>query len=91
MCTTRLIVAGIGTVLYVSSDSVGGMVERLDGLPPAFRKITRDQAQVWGLAECSEELRSIAHRIWDESREMLAMGLPVPRNRVRESVELPTE
>jgi tRNA(adenine34) deaminase len=91
MCTTRLIVAGIGTVLYVSSDAVGGMVERMDVLPPAFRKITREQSQVWGLAECSEELRSVAHRIWDESREMLAMGLPVPRNRVRESAELSSD
>ncbi len=82
MCMTRLIVAGIGTVVYVSADSIGGMVQRRDGLPPAFRKITEEQAQVWGLAECSEELRSIAYRIWDESREMLAMGLPVPRGRV---------
>jgi cytosine deaminase len=83
MCMTRLIVAGIGTVLHVSADSIGGMVQRREALPPAFRKITEDQQQVWGLAECSEELRSVAYRIWDESREMLSMGLPVPRRRIR--------
>lgn len=71
MCMTRLIVAGVGTVLYVAEDPVGGMVQRKHGLPPVFRSITEHQDQVWGPAECSDELRVAAFKIWTESRERL--------------------
>lgn len=71
MCTTRLIVAGIGTVLHVSDDSVGGMVQRRQHLPPIFRTITEHQEQVWAPADCSDELRVAAFRIWMESRDSL--------------------
>jgi cytosine deaminase len=71
MCMTRLIVAGVGSVLHVSSDSAGGMVQRRHGLPPVFRTITEHQHQIWGPADCSEELRTAAFRIWMESRDRL--------------------
>jgi cytosine deaminase len=74
MCMTRLIVAGVGSVLHVSDDSAGGMVQRKHGLPPVFRTITEHQRQVWGPAECSEELRVAAFRIWMESRDRLEQG-----------------
>jgi hypothetical protein len=76
MCMTRLIVAGVGTVLYVSDDSIGGMVRRRHDLPPTFRAIIRDKQQVWGTAECSDALRTAAFNIWEESRRSLGQWLP---------------
>ncbi len=67
MCMTRLIFAGIGTILHVSEDSMGGMVQRKSSLPPIFQKITKEQSQIWGLAECSEGLREAAFQIWYET------------------------
>jgi tRNA(adenine34) deaminase len=84
MCMTRLICAGIGTVLHLSDDSVGGMVQRKSALPPIFREITEDQKQVWGRAECSEDLRRIAFNIWDQSRGELTRRLPGRGNRMSE-------
>ena len=78
MCMTRLIVAGIGSVLYVSPDSVGGMVHRRHGLPPVFRTITEHQHQLWAQADCSDTLREAAFRIWVESRDRLDQGSPRP-------------
>lgn len=71
MCVTRLIVAGIGTVLHISDDPAGGMVRNRRHLPPIFRTITEHHEQVWGSAECSEELRAAAFKIWMESRDLL--------------------
>ena len=77
MCMARLIVAGIGTVLYLADDYVGGMVSRLHNLPPTFRNIIQSQGQVWETADCSEELRAVAHGIWMESREHISRGRSV--------------
>lgn len=77
MCMARLIVAGVGSVLYVSGDALGGMVHRRHGLPPTFRAMS--EQQVWRPADCSEELRSAAFEIWSESRDRLDHRLP--RNR----------
>ena len=71
MCLTRLIVAGIGTVLHVADDPVGGMVGRRQHLPPVFRTIAEHHEQVWSPADCSDDLRVAAFRIWDESRAIV--------------------
>jgi tRNA(adenine34) deaminase len=76
MCMARLIVAGIGSVLYMSEDSIGGMVRRERHLPPTFRAIIQSQGQVWGAADCSDELRAAAFRIWVESRASLGQWVP---------------
>lgn len=68
MCMTRLIIAGVGSVLYVSGDSIGGMVQRKHSLPPTFRAIIQGENQVWEPAECSDELRAAAFEIWVETR-----------------------
>lgn len=68
MCLTRLIVAGVGTVHHVADDPVGGMVSRRQHLPPVFRTIAEHHGQVWTRADCSDDLREAAFRIWDESR-----------------------
>ncbi|MDX1646281.1 MAG: nucleoside deaminase [Longimicrobiales bacterium] len=71
MCMTRLIVAGVGKILHVAEDPVGGMVQRKQHLPPIFRTIAAHQEQVWAPAECSVELRVAAFKIWIESRDNL--------------------
>jgi len=76
MCMTRLIFAGVGTVLYVCPDNVGGMVQRKDSLPPVFQRITEHRGQVWKSANCSEDLRKAAFHIWDRSRQELDARLP---------------
>jgi tRNA(adenine34) deaminase len=84
MCMARLIVAGIGSVLYVSEDSIGGMVRRERHLPPTFRSIIRSQGQVWGAADCSDGLREAAFGIWVESRGSLGQWVPRDQRPVRE-------
>lgn len=86
MCMTRMIVAGLGTVLYVSHDAIGGMVQRKHGLPPTFRSIMQSENQVWGPAECSQELRSAALKIWAESRASLGQWLPGGQDPIRTPV-----
>lgn len=71
MCMTRLIFAGVGQIRYVKEDDLGGMVQRKSQLPPIFRDITEDHSQNWALAECSDELRDAAFRIWDQTRASL--------------------
>jgi cytosine deaminase len=68
MCMTRLIYAGVGTILHVAEDDLGGMVTRRGNLPPIFQEITARQDQVWTAADCSEELREAALAIWSTVR-----------------------
>jgi len=68
MCMTRLIYAGVGTILHVAEDDFGGMVSRRESLPPIFQEITARQNQVWAAADCSEELRRVALEIWSAVR-----------------------
>jgi len=68
MCMTRLIYAGVGTILHVAEDDFGGMATRRDSLPPIFQEITARQNQVWTAADCSEELRSASLAIWSTVR-----------------------
>jgi hypothetical protein len=68
MSRTRIIFAGIGTILYVCPDDIGGLVQRQSDLPPIFRTLTEKQEQRWGAAECSELLRRAAFEVWDRSR-----------------------
>ena len=85
MCMCRLIVAGVGTVLYVAADAVGGMVQRRRGLPPTFRALIHSEGQAWRSADCSEDLRTAAFEIWSASRERLNMSAPTGEGRARAS------
>jgi len=68
MCMARLIYSGIGSIRYICEDPHGGMVSRKSSLPPTLRQISKDLSQVWGLAECSNELREAAFHIWEQNR-----------------------
>ena len=69
MCMSRLIYSGIGSIRYICEDPLGGMVTRKSSLPPKLQEISKDLSQVWGLAECSNELREAAFQIWEQCRE----------------------
>ena len=74
MCLTRIINSGIKKMYYVVSDEKGGMVSRMDQLPPFWKKAAEgcDYRQ----AECSPEIRQIARtlfhfsmRVWAEKKK----------------------
>jgi tRNA(adenine34) deaminase len=69
MCMARLIYSGVGSIRYICEDPLGGMVTRISSLPPILQKISADLSQVWGLAECSDELREAAFQVWEQCRE----------------------
>jgi len=68
MCMARLIYSGVGSIRYICEDPHGGMVTRKSSLPPTLQQISDDLSQVWGLADCSHELREAAHHIWEQNR-----------------------
>ncbi len=75
MCMARLIYSGIGSIRYVCEDPHGGMVTRISSLPPTLRAISEGLSQVWGLAECSNELRGAARQIWEQHREEIDLRI----------------
>jgi len=58
MCLTRIINAGIKKMVYVTPDETGGMVSRMDQLPP-FWKARTEQCE-YRQAVCSPEVKQIA-------------------------------
>lgn len=70
MCLTRIINSGIKTVLYVTEDKEGGMVTRLDHLPPFWREFAADRE--FRKADCSPELQQISHDLFHFSHRNFA-------------------
>jgi len=62
MCLARLITSGVGKVYYAATDSEGGMVSRLDQMPPIWQELA--SAQEFSLAQCSSKLSDIASAIF---------------------------
>ncbi|WP_190815904.1 nucleoside deaminase [Saccharopolyspora pogona] len=62
MCTVRLLNSGIRTVRYLAPDQDGGMVTRMDGLPPYWQRLAagREPRQVFEPADCSPGLAQLA-------------------------------
>ena len=63
MCLTRIINAGIKKMVYVTPDETGGMVSRMDQLPP-FWKARADQCE-YRQAVCSPEIQQLAQDLFD--------------------------
>ena len=63
MCLTRIINAGIKKMVYVTPDEKGGMVSRMDQLPP-FWKDRALQCE-YRMAVCSAEVQQIARDLFD--------------------------
>jgi cytosine deaminase len=70
MCLTRIINSGIKTVLYVTEDKEGGMVTRMQYLPPFWREFAADRE--FRKADCSPKLRQIAHDLFHFSHRDFA-------------------
>ncbi len=70
MCLTRIINSGIKTVLYVVEDKEGGMITRLDNLPPFWREFASDRE--FRPADCSAELKQIAIDLFNFSSRSFA-------------------
>jgi tRNA(adenine34) deaminase len=62
MCFARLITSGVSRVYYASADEHGGMVHRLQHMPPAWIELARRQK--FGKARCSPELSDLALQIF---------------------------
>jgi cytosine deaminase len=62
MCLCRLITSGVGRVLYVAADDIGGMVRRRRSLPPVWRDLMKHQEH--RQARCSAELKRIALEVF---------------------------
>lgn len=62
MCLTRMINAGIKKMVYVVPDETGGMVSRMDSLPPFWRE--RAHGCDYRQAACSPGIRQIARELF---------------------------
>ncbi len=62
MCLVRLICADVGRVLFAAEDPIGGMVQRMNSLPPAWLELARRKTIIQ--AQCSPELTHAADRIF---------------------------
>lgn len=63
MCLTRIINAGIKKMIYVIPDETGGMVGRMDQLPPFWKK--RARRCDYRPAVCSVEIQKSAHDLFN--------------------------
>ncbi|PKH03235.1 nucleoside deaminase [Psychromonas sp. MB-3u-54] len=61
MCLTRLLLAGIGEIVYLANDDAGGMAGRIDRMPPAWINLASLQNR--RLAKVSNTLESLATRL----------------------------
>lgn len=61
MCFTRLLLSGIGRVIYLAEDQDGGMIHRLDKMPKVWRNLA--QLQTRSRAEVTPTLSSLAARL----------------------------
>jgi len=68
MCLARLVLAGVGRVLYVAEDNDGGMTRSLTNLPPIFREFIDKQGQTFSQADCSDFLKETSEGILTPTR-----------------------
>ena len=62
MCLVRLACADVSRVLFVSEDAIGGMVQRMNSLPPAWLALA--QTKTFAQAQCSPDLAHAAGQIF---------------------------
>ncbi|MBU0480596.1 MAG: nucleoside deaminase [Proteobacteria bacterium] len=73
MCLTRLLLAGIGKVVYLAADDDGGMVRRIKHLPPTWVNLATIQQH--RTARVSKFLADLAFRLAGHSLEALRRQL----------------
>ncbi|MDD2389995.1 MAG: nucleoside deaminase [Desulfobacterales bacterium] len=70
MCLTRIINSGIKKMYYITPDESGGMVSRIDKLPPFWKD--RAENCDYRPAQCSPEIQQIARDLFDYSMRVWA-------------------
>jgi tRNA(Arg) A34 adenosine deaminase TadA len=75
MCLVRLCNADVQSVLFAAADSIGGMVGRLDSLPPVWLELAR--GKTFAQARCSPDLARAAGQIFQLNLEELNARLKV--------------
>jgi tRNA(adenine34) deaminase len=81
MCLARLLLAGIGKIVYLADDNDGGMVQRLEQMPPAWQNLAGLEKRERALS--SEFLADLAAQL----ATCLLQGL---RQRLMESIRGPS-
>jgi len=69
MCLTRTITAGLDDVQYMVPDDLGGMVSRIDSMPPIWKQLMKGKK--YKEASCSDEHKKIAYDLFHKSRSYL--------------------
>ena len=73
MCMTRLITSGCQTVIHVTDDQIGGMVNLQKNLPPVWLELAPNQQ--FKPAQCSQEIKEAAKSIFMLNLEQLNQRL----------------
>lgn len=69
MCLVRLACADVSRVLFVAEDAIGGMVQRMNSLPPAW--LAMAQTKTFAQVQCSPELAHAAGQIFQSNLQEL--------------------
>jgi cytosine deaminase len=69
MCFVRLVSAGVGTVIHVATDALGGMVTQQKVLPAVWRQLAANRS--YREASCARELKELAVQIFALNRTRL--------------------
>jgi tRNA(adenine34) deaminase len=81
MCLTRSLLAGIGRIVYLAADNDGGLVQRLEKMPPAWENLASLQKRERALS--SELLKDLA-------AQLATCSLQGLRQRLMESIRGPS-
>jgi tRNA(adenine34) deaminase len=73
MCLSRLMLSGIGVIKYMASDSAGGMVNNIKGMPPAWQNLAFTQSYYH--AHISSQLRQLAQDLSQHNIDQLRARL----------------
>ncbi|MEN8720670.1 MAG: nucleoside deaminase [Oceanococcaceae bacterium] len=79
MCTTRLLYAGLASVIYVVPDPDGGMLRHIRRLPPAWRDLARLQ---------DHRRADISHALQQACADIVGQGASERRERWRKLMGL---
>jgi cytosine deaminase len=69
MCLTRIINTGIKKTYYAAADPTGGMVTRMNDLPPFWRDAAA--GRIYAAAKCTPAMREIAGQLFRHGRRSI--------------------
>lgn len=66
MCLTRIINFGVAKTYYAAPDPTGGMVHKMNDLPPFWKEAA--EGRIYAEADCSPALKALAARLFAHGR-----------------------